>query len=381
MFTNKKGFTLLELLIVVLIIGILSAVALPGYRKSVEKSRVADALTTMQTVAKSEHDWYLRKNNYTKDFSDLDIDLTDKNGNKADNATFKTDLYTYELLDTGIIADRNNGEYSLYKDYDSQQILCTPGTHYICEDLGTFTQVPCEKIGMVWANTNYTCYANNEDRCKDLYGDSMWHNNSNPSNSYCGYTNKSTVTINEGMVCIGDGGERYACQYSTVNYGGVCSARGWAEVCNYSTINAGGVCEVTAPAGCNDITVNGGECKGNSQVCQHSTFNGGKCVSGGTHACRYSTFSDGAICTGSCVDVTITNGARCEGVCSNIIVSKGGVCTGIDCGGQIQDGGICVSNSSSSSRCKYSNYSGTGCCCGDYCDSRPKCSAERCAAI
>ena len=40
--TNNKGFTLLEILIAVLIIGILVAIALPQYIKAVDKSRLAE---------------------------------------------------------------------------------------------------------------------------------------------------------------------------------------------------------------------------------------------------------------------------------------------------------------------------------------------------
>ncbi|MCC5516331.1 pilin [Vibrio splendidus] len=48
--TNQKGFTLIELMIVVAIIGVLSAIAVPAYKDYVQKSEVSSALATLKAL-------------------------------------------------------------------------------------------------------------------------------------------------------------------------------------------------------------------------------------------------------------------------------------------------------------------------------------------
>lgn len=47
---NRRGFTLVELLTVVLIIGVLTSVALPQYTRSIERSRATEAMVGLKAL-------------------------------------------------------------------------------------------------------------------------------------------------------------------------------------------------------------------------------------------------------------------------------------------------------------------------------------------
>ena len=70
-----KGFTLIELLVVVLIIGILSAVALPQYTKAVEKSRAAEAMVILNSIANANKVYQMANGAYADHIDDLDIEI------------------------------------------------------------------------------------------------------------------------------------------------------------------------------------------------------------------------------------------------------------------------------------------------------------------
>ena len=73
----KKGFTLIELLVVVLIIGILAAIALPQYRKAVERAKMAEAAINLRAIANANQVYYLTNGEYAgaDDMDKLDVQV------------------------------------------------------------------------------------------------------------------------------------------------------------------------------------------------------------------------------------------------------------------------------------------------------------------
>ncbi len=92
MMKKTRGFTLIEVLIVVVIIGVLAAVAIPYYRDRIAKGRQAVAVAHLQAARLAMENYYARNKAY----------LTSSNS-------------VAELLETGEFADStdSNAQYHL----------------------------------------------------------------------------------------------------------------------------------------------------------------------------------------------------------------------------------------------------------------------------
>lgn len=60
----KKGFTLIELMVVVMIIGILASIGIPYYKKTIETSKATDALTLANMIANANKMNFLDTGSY-----------------------------------------------------------------------------------------------------------------------------------------------------------------------------------------------------------------------------------------------------------------------------------------------------------------------------
>ena len=72
---KEKGFTLLELLVVILIVGVLAGIALPQYQLAKEKVIMTEGINLAKQIISSSERYYLLHNVYANKMEDLDIEF------------------------------------------------------------------------------------------------------------------------------------------------------------------------------------------------------------------------------------------------------------------------------------------------------------------
>lgn len=77
---GARGFTLLELLLVVSIIGVLSSLAIPQYLKTVERARMIEAMIILGQLRSAQIRYKAQTGRFTNKLADLDFSPTDVSG-------------------------------------------------------------------------------------------------------------------------------------------------------------------------------------------------------------------------------------------------------------------------------------------------------------
>jgi prepilin-type N-terminal cleavage/methylation domain-containing protein len=72
---KRNGFTLVELAVVIVIIGVLAAFGVPRFLKSVERSKAAEAFAYLTTVRAAQERYQARQGTYASDLTQLDIEM------------------------------------------------------------------------------------------------------------------------------------------------------------------------------------------------------------------------------------------------------------------------------------------------------------------
>ena len=137
---NQRAFTLLEIIIVVIIIGILASLALPKYHLSVEKVRSAEGVNILENVLNSERRWATdHDNTFINDINILDVSYsTWGNFNSIVAADFASPLPDPNTNSELVQIRRNAAspfDYILHITATGV-ISCTGGGGSICTKMG-----------------------------------------------------------------------------------------------------------------------------------------------------------------------------------------------------------------------------------------------------
>jgi type IV pilus assembly protein PilE len=132
-----RGVTLMELMIVVVIIGILTAIAYPSYRQYVAKAKRNEAKSALLQIATMQERFYLQNSTYTADMTKLGFPV---------GANFLTDSSSY-IVNVTAAGPAAFAATATYQKGDAEAGKCAT---FSIDGVGTKTSTPSDDC---WTNT------------------------------------------------------------------------------------------------------------------------------------------------------------------------------------------------------------------------------------
>ncbi|MBH6265621.1 pilin [Neisseria meningitidis] len=114
--TLQKGFTLIELMIVIAIVGILAAVALPAYQDYTARAQVSEAILLAEGQKSAVTEYYLNHGTWPSNNSDAGVasTATDIKGKYVEKVEVANGVITATMLSTGVNKEIQGKKLSLW---------------------------------------------------------------------------------------------------------------------------------------------------------------------------------------------------------------------------------------------------------------------------
>ncbi|HEZ3403998.1 TPA: pilin [Neisseria meningitidis] len=114
--TLQKGFTLIELMIVIAIVGILAAVALPAYQDYTARAQVSEAILLAEGQKSAVTEYYLNHGIWPKNNTSAGVasSATDIKGKYVKSVEVKNGVVTAEMKSSGVNKEIQGKKLSLW---------------------------------------------------------------------------------------------------------------------------------------------------------------------------------------------------------------------------------------------------------------------------
>ncbi|MEZ7332029.1 pilin, partial [Neisseria gonorrhoeae] len=113
--TLQKGFTLIELMIVIAIVGILAAVALPAYQDYTARAQVSEAILLAEGQKSAVTEYYLNNGKWPENNDKAGVaSPSDIKGKYVESVTVTNGVVTAKMNSTGVNKEIKGKKLSLW---------------------------------------------------------------------------------------------------------------------------------------------------------------------------------------------------------------------------------------------------------------------------